>query len=343
MKAYWDFPRDISMIRALLAVGESHGLSRSDCLAHSDIAPDHLATLDGEVEAWQEMQVIRNLVNILGTDFPLGIEAGFRHHVTTFGVFGFAILSCASARAALNLTSRYLRLSCAYCHLEIMEEGDQTIFVLSHDELPADIGRFLAERDCATVLSLQREVLPMQLPVARVDVALPPPVYAGQLAGLTGYSIRFNQSRICIVIDSQLLDLPLPQADQYTLARYEAECQQLMARRSVLGSYAKQLRDRLLAQSSHFPGLEEMAQQLGVNAKSLQRRLAGEGTTYKAIIDNVREDLATDLLNSTSLSVEDIAELLGYSEISSFSRAFKRWKGVSPLHFKAPAKAHATK
>lgn len=334
MRAYWDFPRDISIIRVLLAVGESHGLGQEACLEASGISPDNLSALAYEVEAWQEMQVIRNLVNKLGPDLPLGIEAGFRHHITTFGVFGFAILSCASARAALNLASRYLRLTCAYCYLEIVEEGDNTFFLVAHDELPDDICRFLVERDCVTVLSLQREILPVQLPLVRLDTTFAPPVYAARLTELTGYHIKFDQPRTCVVINSQLLDLPLPQADRYTLARYEAECQQLMARRDTLGSYARQLRDHLLIRSGHFPGLREMAQHMEVNAKTLQRRLSDEGTSYKAIIDNVREDLATDLLNTRSLSVEDVAELLGYSEVSSFSRAFKRWKGVSPLHFK---------
>ncbi|MEN8320022.1 AraC family transcriptional regulator [Acinetobacter junii] len=338
MKAYWDFPRDISIIRALLAVGASHGLDQSVCLENSDISPDCLSILNYEVEAWQEMQVIRNLVNILGSDIPLGIEAGFRHHITTFGAFGFGILSSASARAALNLAFKYLRLTCTYCRLEIVEEGDKTFFLATHDELPADIRRFLVERDCITVLSLQREILPMQLPIISLDIAFPPAVYADKLNELTGYVIKFDQPRTCIVIESQLLDLPLPQADPYILARYEAECQQLLARRDTMSSYARQIRDHLLMQSVHFPVIKDMAQQMGVNTKTLQRRLANEGTSYKAIVDNVREDLATDLLNTKNLSMDEIAELLGYSEVSSFARAFKRWKGVYPFQFKRQKK-----
>ena len=77
-----------------------------------------------------------------------------------------------------------------------------------------------------------------------------------------------------------------------------------------------------------------MAAHLQVNLRTLQRHLAIEGVTYEQLIDDIRKDLAEDLLKTTNLTVEEVAIQLGYSEVSAFSRAFKRWKGISPRNFR---------
>lgn len=335
MQPSWNFPRNISAIRVLLSVGQQHGLSSEDCLRNTNINLKDLSQLQHEVEAWQECQVIRNLLEALGTQVPLGVEAGLRHHTTTFGAWGFAILSSSNIESALSLALRYLQLSSVFCRLEIIKEGEKTLLMLDHSELPDDLEYFLAERDFTTLMSLQQDVLPLRLPVIKIDVALPAPVYADKFPGLTGYSIHFDQPRSCIMIDSSLLDLPLPQADQFTRARYEAECQHLLARRSTLGSYSQKIRNILLLQPAHMPKIHDMAANQQINLRTLQRQLAVEGITYERLVEGIREDLAEDLLKTTDLTIEEIARNLGYSEVSAFSRAFKRWKGISPTNFRA--------
>lgn len=334
MLASWDFPRTISTVRVLLAVAEIHGLTQEACLQGSNITLENLSS-DKLIETSQELHVIRNIIKALGPNIPLGVETGLRHHITTFGAWGFAILSSPSIRAAINIALRYLRLSSVFCHLSVVDEGDKTLLMIDHQSLPEDLQYFLAERDFTTLMSLQRDILPLQLPVFDLEVALPAPVYADQFPQMTGYTVKFNQPRSCITIDSRLLDMPLPQANQFILARYEAECEQLLARRETLGSYSQKIQDNLLAQPAHMPKIDDMAIRLGVNTRTLQRQLAEEGITYERLVEGIREDLAENMLLQTSLSIEEIAEHLGYSEVSAFSRAFKRWKGLAPTKFRS--------
>lgn len=331
----WDFPRNISAIRVLVSVGQLHGLSVDACLTNAGISTTDLSRLDHEVEAWQECQVIRNLLAKLGNQLPLGVAAGLKHHTTTFGAWGFAVLSSCNIEAALNIAVRYLQLSSVFCRLETIKEGEKTLLMIDHSELPEDLQYFLAERDFTTLMSLQQDILPVQLPVIQIDVALPAPVYADKFPELTGYAINFDQPRSCIIIESRLLELPLPQADQFTLARYEEECQHLLARRGTLGSYSQKIRNILLLQPAHMPKIQEMADSLEINLRTLQRQLAVEGITYERLVEGIREDLAEDLLKTTDLTIEEIANRLGYSEVSAFSRAFKRWKNISPKNFRS--------
>ncbi|MFD2400258.1 helix-turn-helix transcriptional regulator [Prauserella oleivorans] len=71
-----------------------------------------------------------------------------------------------------------------------------------------------------------------------------------------------------------------------------------------------------------------------MTVRTLRRKLAAEGTSYRALVDEVRETVAEDLLATPALSVEQIAHRLGYSEASSFIHAFTRWKGVPPREFR---------
>jgi AraC-like DNA-binding protein len=331
---YWDFPRSISAVRVLLAVAETHGLTQQACLKDSGICADNLSSAHNLIETRQELQVIRNIIQQLGSEVPLGVETGLRHHITTFGAWGFAMLSSPSIRAAINIALKYLRLSSVFCHLNMVEEGDKTLLLIDHQSLPEDLQYFLAERDFTTLMSLQRDILPLQLPVFSLEVALPAPVYTDRFPEMTGYAVKFDQPRSCITVNTSLLEMPLPQADPFTLARYEAECVQLLARRETLGRYSQKIQHHLLAQPAQMPTINDMASRLNINTRTLQRQLAEEGFTYEHLVEGVREDLAENLLMQTSLSIEQIAENLGYSEVSAFSRAFKRWKGIAPTKFR---------
>ncbi|ENV37106.1 MULTISPECIES: AraC family transcriptional regulator [Acinetobacter] len=335
MQHYWDFPRSISAVRILLTVGQSHGLTAEQCLANTNISLEDLSRIHHEVEAQQECQVLRNLIHLLGSEIPIGVEAGLKHHITTFGAWGFAILSSPTIEAALQLVLRYFQLSSFFCKLEMSKEGKYTFINFNHDDLPQNLAYFLAERDFATVMSLQQDILPTPLPVVEINVALPTPIYADKFPELTGYAINFDQPRSCIVIETSLLSLPLPQADQFTRTYYEKECQHLWMRRSNIGTFSQKIRNILLLKPSQMPKIDEMATQLQITVRMLQRHLATESITYERLISDIREDLAEDLLTTTELTIEEIASQLGYSEASAFSRAFKRWKNISPKNFRS--------
>ena len=91
-----------------------------------------------------------------------------------------------------------------------------------------------------------------------------------------------------------------------------------------------QVRDLLLRDPSRMPGQEQVAAALDVSVRTLRRQLDAEGTSFRAVVDQTREDLAEELLATAGCTVAQVARRLGYAEASSFVHAFRRWKGVSP-------------
>jgi AraC-like DNA-binding protein len=82
------------------------------------------------------------------------------------------------------------------------------------------------------------------------------------------------------------------------------------------------------------PSAAQMAASLGVGERTLARRLAAEGATYRRVIDEVRHDIARRYIEESELTFGQIAYLLGYAEQSAFTSAFRRWTGLSPRRFR---------
>jgi AraC-like DNA-binding protein len=135
------------------------------------------------------------------------------------------------------------------------------------------------------------------------------------------------------VLDAALLDLPLPQADELTAAMTEAQCREVLDRRTARVGIAGEVRDALLRSPADMPDVATVAARLALSERTLRRRLSAEGTTFRSLADEVRETLAEELLTTGSLSVEEVGRRLGYAEPASFTHAFTRWKGTSPRAF----------
>lgn len=146
-----------------------------------------------------------------------------------------------------------------------------------------------------------------------------------------GAPVYFNQPTNALVFGHDVLDAPMPSADTRLLAVVRsclAALQEDSAEtQTVVDRTRAAVRNRL---ADGYPAIEDIARELGLGVATLQRRLAGENMTYKQLVEETRQDLAAVYLKKFHLPISEVAFLLGYSEISAFSRAFRRWTGVSP-------------
>ena len=141
-----------------------------------------------------------------------------------------------------------------------------------------------------------------------------------------------------MAVPCDVLDAPISGAD-LGLARYlEAYAQALSTGLDTPSTSATRVQDEVLrAMPEGEISAERIARRLGLHARTLQRRLAAEGTTYAAVVERARRTLAERHLAESRLSVGEVAFLLGYSEPSVFHRAFRRWTGQTPAAFRRAA------
>lgn len=332
---HWDFRRSATSAQLLARLGQERGLSLQACLAGTGITPMALADPDTEIEAQQELQLIRNLQQHAGSVPGLGLDAGLRYHLTAYGIWGFALISSPTFRGAAELGLRYMRLTYIFNFVTLEEAAGESWLRVDDRSVPEDVRQFLLERDVAAIRLLQLELFSAAIPIKRLEFSFARPVYARRFKEIFGVMPLFGRPVNLIVFDSKVLDLPLPQANERTVQVCEAQCRELLSRRRARVGVAARVRDGLLRQPGRIADMETIAAGLFMTSRTLRRRLEDEGTSYRALVDEVREILAEALLATTGISVEEIAARLGYSEAASFIHAFKRWKGVAPRAYAA--------
>ena len=333
--------RGIASVHLLVSLGAEHGLSASDCLRGSAIPVESLENPFCEVEASQELTVVRNLLRHLAHVPGIGLEAGQRYRLTGYGILGYALLSSRSLRSAIDFAIRYLDLTFAFNRYRTEKVPEGLRIVLDDSAIPEDCRQFLVERDATATVAVMRQLLLKPLPVHRVSFRFERPSYAERFEEFFLGPVFFGEPAHAIVIGNEWVDQPLPQADEPTVRLCEEQCRELLDRRRARTRISERVRQHLLRPRGAAK-MEEVAAELGMAPRTLHRHLGAEGTSFRQLVDEVREALAEEML-SHRMTVEEVAERLGYSEASSFVHAFKRWKGVSPRAYRRASDASGSR
>ncbi|MEU4313264.1 AraC family transcriptional regulator [Nocardia sp. NPDC024068] len=334
----WDFPRGVASVALMAGYGAEHGVPVASLLRGTDLTEPRLHDPDTQIDAHTELTVVRNLVHEL--DRPgMGIEIGRRYRITTFGIFGFACVSSPTLAEAIDFALRYLELSFTFCLPVTQWEEGEFIGRIDDEAVPADVRQFLVERDVTAMHQVMSDLLGRHLALLRAEFRFPEPSYADLIAEVTVAPPRFGRPENLVAIDPAILDRPLPQANEHTLAICLAQCRDLVHRRRARTGIAAEVRARLVPRGGTDgftapPGIDAVAADLNMSTRTLRRHLDATGTSYRALLDEVRRALAEEMLTATPLSVSDVAIRLGYAEASTFIYAFKRWTGGTPAAYR---------
>ena len=133
--------------------------------------------------------------------------------------------------------------------------------------------------------------------------------------------------------DQQYLEAPLPKHNIQTSSYCREQCQKLLDSLSQQGKVTESVRRILIESPGHFPSIEKVAQDLNYSVRTLRRYLSEEGNSYRQLVNEIRQQLAQDYLE-TRIPIEQIADMLGYAEPTNFSHAFKRWTSLSPQQYR---------
>lgn len=302
----WSFPRNVASIAVLVEHAEATGMPGRVALAGTGLGVRDLADPDREVTATQELRVVRNLLRSGGPSTRSGVVLGRRYRVETFGAAGYALVSSRTLLDAMNFALRFLDLTFTFSIPVPRLEDDEVVIEAYDADLPADVRSFLATRDLAAVEAVLRELFLGDLPTV------------------------FDADAGWLRFPARYLAAELPQASPAARALAEELCAELAARRRDSGALAQQVRILLAQRVAFDPSAAGVATALALGERTLRRRLAAEGTSFQALLDDVRIALAARLLGTGSLSVTEVAHRLGYSEAAGFIHAHRRWHRTTP-------------
>ncbi len=264
----------------------------------------------------------------------LGVRLGQLIQLEDIGVLGYLAASCETLSQALQRLQRFQPLlhNMSFSWAEL--KGEHLYFCWDHSG-----GRSTApsnEMIVAGLLTvLNTLVAPHKVAPIRVTFRNPGPERPVEHERLFGCEVAFSCPQFALIIPAADIELPINSRDPHLLALMDQQAEAFMATVPKPDDFLEEFQRYLLQ------GLEEgqlsmgwLSERLGIPLRSLYRALETRGYTYKEMLDDLRLQLAQRYLADPALSLSEIALMLGYSEHSAFTRAFKAWTGRTPLRFR---------
>lgn len=327
-------------IAAIVAELGKQGTEASSVLDGTELTESQLELHKTRISYRQIEIVVRNALR-LSDDPAVALRAGQRMHVTTYGMYGYALLSSATHAEARDFAARYIRVHGPFCEIAISHDGMEVVYVLSPLHWPdpiQDVHRFAVEFALSAHLSTLRDLVGDAFKFSRVSVDYPEPLHAATYDTLFGCPILFGQRTNEYRHALAMADGPVALADSRTYAMAREMCEELLGEINRSGGISADIWRILVENPGRYPNIETIAAKMQMYPRALRRRLGAEGTTYRDLLAEVRMRLAIEYLRKTEMTNEEIASRLGYSDAANFRHAFLRWTGRSPSEFRGGAR-----
>lgn len=322
----------------LCQLAEDAGVPRQVMLSASGIRPSMLGHPDNLVTVDQFTSLCREALLRCGND-TLGLEYGKRLKFTTHGSLSQAAISCDDLEQALSVLIKYFRIRFAYMELSFFIEGDDAVLQLELAHGIEDLYRFNIEVVMASLMDVNLLLFGRQLiGKGRCLLNFEKPKNGAVYDALFGGRVEFGRGVNQLRFHKQFLSLPMSLSNPVTRRVAEEQCAKEM--RSIEAATSVAVRVSRLLESvreGRLPGLDCIAGQMGLSPRTLRRQLTAEGTRFQQLQDEIRHQRALELLGQSDLSIDQIADALGYSDPSNFGRAFRKWEGVAPSAWRAQA------
>lgn len=308
---------------------------------YGDVDRDRAALLAGtgvtepaaEITLGQQLQQIRNANRVLPPEWALTV--GARLHAATHGPVGTAVAAAPTVRDALHVMTHYGWVRSPHFRLRATADREELRLVVE-EQVALDVAERRALRDLVLLSTqgLLEAATGRSIADARIEL---PETAAGHYRPWFHAPVRFGRAAAAVVVPARWLEEPCPLADP--VAYTESMRRLTLEERRLAGAWVARVERHVDAQRGR-PDLDAVARALTVSRRTLVRRLADAGTTWRAVLEARQKRQAAALLREPGVGVAEVAWALGYQDVSNFSRAFRRWFGVSPGAYRARTRGH---
>jgi AraC-like DNA-binding protein len=319
----------------------SRGLSLAEWLAVAGLTEGAVQVSDALITTGQFQVLITEAVR-RAREPGLGLFIGRRLGVNSHGIVGEMAVSAETVGDAMLAIQQYSRLRTTLLDISASEvEGCVELRLRPTVALEPAVERVLLEAVTVSIQNVIREVTNRLPVIETVLFRYPSPDYADLARSVFGVDVRYDADASGLRADLAMLATPLELADPTAFEVAARICDEQLKAVSPSATVAAQVRRLMLQPSGVFPNLDVAARQLHMNPRTLHRRLTDEGTSYRQITETVRHGLALEHLRSGRFTIKELAYHLGYSDVSNFRRAFKRWEDQSPADYRRSVRSNS--
>lgn len=318
----------MTWVKTVLATAERQGVAATRLLAQAKLPANALARarwpIDYITRLWRAAEQCTH-------DPAFGLRVGREVSPASVGSVVFALQSAATLREALLLLQKYQRLISDGGRFQLLP-GDTASWVVYHPcQGQLAFSPYQVEAVLASVVTLSRWITGTHMLAERVQFSQARLGAETDYANAFGCAVAFDCAFNGLQVSNGLLDQPLPQADAEL-----AELHERVSRERLLALTGSTTQTGLLRRwldeqlGPKVPRRAQAALALGIGERTLARRLAAEGTSFDQLLDEARRQLAFAAVLQGERQLADVAQALGFAEVSTFYRAFQRWAGMPP-------------
>lgn len=321
-----------------LRMAESLGVEYGTCLAQAGIDAARLQDSNQRVPGAALERLLACLIP-RSDDLFFGLHTSAFIQPASYSVLGYIAMNCATVGEALACIPLYEKIVGDMGVTTVRPRGQDVQVEWRCNFANALVRRHVIENVLASWTRYTRwmsGVADESPLVVMFEHAAPSDMAALQeYARVFNAEIRFSQPCSALIVSQRQLSFPIVQADPHLLQTLLQHATEVLGRIDQHESFTLKVKNLLRLQlKDALPRKETIASQLHMTARTLQRRLSEEGTTFQELLNELRRELAQYYLEQTTLGIDEIGVRLGFAESRSFHRSFKQWTGMTPGQYR---------
>jgi len=333
-------PIPLFMLSSWIKAAAKCGFNLQPLLKEAGIEVDLMRLEEGRVSPLQLISLLEQCVAMSPRQhFPFVLGDTFAFE--SLPEFETLLTTSPTLRDALRVADMARRVVLPWLTLTVREEGDMAQVEVGLD-VPLPLLKayglplhLVIEAALASVRKFGRSLQGSEHGLRGVTIKGPPPPYAEKFTAFFNIPVTFDAAADALLLDRAILDQPLEGAFPALHQQAQVLAEQRLGKEARRQGVAAEIEELITRDPNLLAlGIEDMADRLGLHARTLQRRLKDENASYLLVQARMRHRLACQWLGQGEVSIDDISARLGFSDRRAFTAAFKRWEGCTPSHWR---------
>ena len=326
----------ISLVRAVVQEFERTSRDVDALFTRAGIDRSILDDPYARLDADRYYRLHRAALDLSG-DVALGLHMAEFASVGSFSLVGHMAAHCRTIREVFDLYRRYYRIVADVSPPHLIEEGERAQIVYEFLRSPdLECNRLRAEFGLVRLHLIATALVGSTAVIGEAWFEHAAPAYVDEYVRLFGKAVlRFESPCTGFIIERKVLDARIIHHDENVLRVLKAQADQWLEQLESRGGVAGKVRRAIV---NGFPSIpletEGLAKHLGLSGRTLRRQLAHEGYTFQKVVGQAMGEIACAMLSLPSMTIQETAYRLGFSEPSAFHRAFRRWTGMTPTEWR---------
>lgn len=327
------WPVPVQLLGMVALELKQHGVPVAKLLAGTDIGEEHLFDPERTVP-YRTATAILSTAMALSPIPDLAFAVGAKQSPSALGVLGYGVNCCETLREAAQIIRNYHRVSSTLL-LGDLQEGNS--FFRWTATAPVDLGPllpFLVEEEFYTIRRSIDILIGEPVPLVEIHVQHEKPEYADKYDDFFRCPVIFSSECNQMVMPLEILDIPIVNANPLSAKAAKRLCEDFLTAHPAADDLIAQVQQLTLQEPRMQLREKTVAARLNITSRTLRNRLKKQNTSFREIVNELREQIARKQLTQAGLNVSEIAEQVGYSDARAFRRAFKQWTGMTPEMFR---------